>query len=171
MQKFINKSELVMHGVTRFATTFLTLQRLHKNPILEEKMYGAHTPHLQNVVIKVLSLIYNSSACKLYVKYNQALHECYECHDPIDLIALKEIDDSNEWKVGELDGDGKDAKDELIFYYDDVLTWRDVASATKAAELLKYIRRQTQMQKAVVAFTSKKEKGEGVVEEEDEEDY
>ncbi|XP_020206248.1 uncharacterized protein LOC109791366 [Cajanus cajan] len=30
MRKYTNKVELVRHGVTRFATTFLTLQRLHK---------------------------------------------------------------------------------------------------------------------------------------------
>ncbi|RDY10426.1 hypothetical protein CR513_05060, partial [Mucuna pruriens] len=30
MRKFTNKSKLVRHGVTRFATTFFTLQRLHK---------------------------------------------------------------------------------------------------------------------------------------------
>ncbi|RDX87078.1 hypothetical protein CR513_31489, partial [Mucuna pruriens] len=30
MRKFTNKSELVRHGVTRFATTSLMLQRLHK---------------------------------------------------------------------------------------------------------------------------------------------
>ncbi|RDX62035.1 hypothetical protein CR513_59673, partial [Mucuna pruriens] len=30
MRKFTNKFELVRHRVTRFATTFLTLQRLHK---------------------------------------------------------------------------------------------------------------------------------------------
>ncbi|RDX62289.1 hypothetical protein CR513_59399, partial [Mucuna pruriens] len=44
---------------------------------------------------------------------------------------------------------------------------RDVASATGAAEPLKYTRRQTQMQRTVIASTSNKEKGEGVVEEED----
>ncbi|RDX94347.1 hypothetical protein CR513_23285, partial [Mucuna pruriens] len=72
----------------------------------------------------------------------------------------------NEWIVGELDGEGEDAKDELVFN-DDVLTWRDVASAIGAAEPLKYTRRQTQMQRTVVASTSNKEKGKGVVEEED----
>ncbi|RDX86760.1 hypothetical protein CR513_31870, partial [Mucuna pruriens] len=68
--------------------------------------------------------------------------------------------------VGELDEEGEDAEDELVFD-DDVLTWRDVASATGAAEPLKYTRRQTQMQRTVVASTSNKEKGKGVVEEED----
>ena len=33
MRKFTQKTELVRHGVTRFATTFLTLQRLHKQKV------------------------------------------------------------------------------------------------------------------------------------------
>ncbi|RDX86745.1 hypothetical protein CR513_31885, partial [Mucuna pruriens] len=105
----------------------------------------------------------------VYVKYNQAFHECHECRDLIDPIALKDIDDSNEWIVGELDRDSEDVKDELVFN-DDTLTWRDVTSATKAVGPLKYTRRQTQMQRAVFASTSKKEKGKGVVEEEDEDE-
>ncbi|RDY06062.1 Transcription factor GTE1, partial [Mucuna pruriens] len=40
---------------------------------------------------------------------------------------------------------------ELVFD-DDVLTWRDVASATRASEPLKYTRRQTQMQRTVNIF-------------------
>ncbi|RDX65128.1 hypothetical protein CR513_56242, partial [Mucuna pruriens] len=94
------------------------------------------------------------------------LHERYECCDLVDPIALNDIDDSNEWIVGELDEEGEDVEDELVLN-DDVLTWRDVASATGTAEPLKYTRRQTQMQRTVVASTSNKEKGKGVVEEED----
>ncbi|RDX65653.1 hypothetical protein CR513_55669, partial [Mucuna pruriens] len=61
--------------------------------------------------------------------------------------------------VGELDGKGEDAEDELVFD-DDVLTWRDVASTTKAAEPLKYIRKQSKWQR----------KGKRVVEEKDEDE-
>ena len=39
MRKFTNKMELVRHGVTRFATTFLTLQRLHKQKNNLRKMF------------------------------------------------------------------------------------------------------------------------------------
>ncbi|RDX70162.1 hypothetical protein CR513_50626, partial [Mucuna pruriens] len=60
-----------------------------------------------------------------------------ECHDLIDPIVLNDIDDSNVWIVGELDGDGEDAEDELVFD-DDVLTWRDVASASETVEPFKY---------------------------------
>ncbi|RDY06914.1 hypothetical protein CR513_09037, partial [Mucuna pruriens] len=118
---------------------------MHMNCITAEwwKMYGAHTLHLQNIIIKVLSLTCSSSGCErnwstfehihskkrsklehqklqdlVYVKYNQALHERYEYRDP---IALNDIDESNEWIVGELDGEGEDVEDELVFD-DDVLT-------------------------------------------------
>ncbi|RDX66743.1 hypothetical protein CR513_54459, partial [Mucuna pruriens] len=98
-----------------------------------------------------------------------ALHECYECRDLTDPIALKDIDGSNELIMGELNGEGEDAEDELVFD-DDVLTWRDVVSATGAVEPLKYTRRKTQMQRTMVASTSNKEKGKGVVEVEDEDE-
>ncbi|RDX70177.1 hypothetical protein CR513_50604, partial [Mucuna pruriens] len=39
MRKFTNKSELVRYGVTRFATTFLTLQRLHKQKVNFRRMF------------------------------------------------------------------------------------------------------------------------------------
>ncbi|RDX96895.1 THO complex subunit 2, partial [Mucuna pruriens] len=79
----------------------------------------------------------------------------------IDLFAALDMEtDAIEERTTELQNN------ELVFD-DDVLTWRDVASATGAAEPLKYTRRQTQMQRTVVASTSNKKKGKGVVEEED----
>ncbi|XP_061371723.1 uncharacterized protein LOC133314291 isoform X1 [Gastrolobium bilobum] len=39
MRKFTNKMKLVRHGVTRFATTFLTFQRLHKQKNNLRKMF------------------------------------------------------------------------------------------------------------------------------------
>ncbi|RDX70161.1 hypothetical protein CR513_50625, partial [Mucuna pruriens] len=39
MRKFTNKSELVRQGVTRFATTFFTLQRLHKQKTNLRRMF------------------------------------------------------------------------------------------------------------------------------------
>ncbi|RDX88803.1 hypothetical protein CR513_29552, partial [Mucuna pruriens] len=50
-----------------------------------------------------------------------------------------------------------DVEDELIFY-DHILTWRDVANAIRAYELLKYTRRQTKMPRRSSASTSRKEK-------------
>ena len=41
MRKFTQKTELVRHGVTRFATTFLTLQRLHKQKANLRRMFNS----------------------------------------------------------------------------------------------------------------------------------
>ncbi|RDY10441.1 hypothetical protein CR513_05041, partial [Mucuna pruriens] len=84
-------------------------------------------------------------------KRGRALQEHYECRD---LIVLNGMDDNNKWIMGELDGDGENAKDELVFDDDvltwrNVMTWRNVISTTETAEPLK------------------KEKEKGVVEEED----
>ncbi|RDX75635.1 hypothetical protein CR513_44464, partial [Mucuna pruriens] len=186
-------NELPIYKRVRCMFGFPTVVRKRMTMALAEWWSRTHTPHLQNIVIKVLSLTCSSLKCEhnwstfehiyskrsrlehqklqdlVYVKYNQALHERYECRNLIDPIALKDIDDNNEWIVRELDGDCEDAEDELIFD-DDILTWRDVASATEAVEPLKYTRRQTQMQRTIVASTSKKEKEKGVVEEEDEDE-
>ncbi|RDY07047.1 hypothetical protein CR513_08896, partial [Mucuna pruriens] len=118
-------------------------------------MYGAHTPHLQNIAIKVLSLTCSLSECEhnlstfeyihskkrsrlehqkfqdlVYVKYNQAL---------MNAISI-DIDDINEWIVGELDGEGEDAEMNWFLMMIDV-------SATRVAEHLKYTKRPTQMQR------------------------
>ena len=63
----------------------------------------------------------------VYVKYNQALLDHFECHDVIDPIALNDTDDSNEWLLGELEG--QEAGNDLVFDDDD-LNWLDVAEAT-----------------------------------------
>ncbi|RDY08829.1 hypothetical protein CR513_06893, partial [Mucuna pruriens] len=42
MWKFTNKSELVRHGVTRFAVTFLTLQRLHKQKANHRRIFTSN---------------------------------------------------------------------------------------------------------------------------------
>ncbi|KAL5144536.1 hypothetical protein HKD37_06G014813 [Glycine soja] len=64
----------------------------------------------------------------VYVKYNQALLDRFECHDVIDPIALNDIDDSNEWLLGELEGE--EADNDLVFDDDDELNWLDVVEAT-----------------------------------------
>ena len=42
MEKFTNKIELVRHGVTRFATTFLILQRLYKQKVNLKRMFTSN---------------------------------------------------------------------------------------------------------------------------------
>lgn len=66
----------------------------------------------------------------MYVKYNRALVERYKLRDKIDPIALKDIDDSNEWLTGRTE----DAEDVLVFEEDEGFTWGNVASASGVYE-------------------------------------
>lgn len=93
----------------------------------------------------------------VFIKYNQALKERFECRDTIDPIVLRDIDDSNEWLVGEM---GEDAEDDLVFE-DDTLTWKDVANASGAGEPLTYTRRQARLEKEKGAAPSSSRKGKG----------
>ena len=67
------------------------------------------------------------------MKYNRQLKERYNRHDTIDPISLKDIDDSNEWLVGRMNGNFDDEK-ELVFSEKDDLTWNVVAKAVGAYE-------------------------------------
>ncbi|KAH1232957.1 hypothetical protein GmHk_09G025506 [Glycine max] len=103
----------------------------------------------------------------VYVKYNQAFLDRFECHDVIDHIALNDIDDSNEWLLGELEGE--EAGNDLVFDDDD-LNWLDVAEATGAGEPLQNIRSQTHINKAAAVLAPTNEKGKKVVEVEEEDE-
>ena len=83
----------------------------------------------------------------------------------IDPIALNDIDDSNEWLLGELEGE--EAGNDLVFDDDD-LNWLDVAEATGAGEPLQNTRSQTHINKAAAALAPTNEKGKKVVEVEEE---
>ncbi|RZC02947.1 hypothetical protein D0Y65_017865 [Glycine soja] len=102
----------------------------------------------------------------VYVKYNQALLDRFECHDVIDPIALNDNDDSNEWLLGE--SEGEEAGNDLDFDDDDDLNWLDVAEATGAGEPLQNTRSQTHINKAAAALAPTNEKGKKVVEVEEE---
>ncbi|KAL5165834.1 Protein FAR1-RELATED SEQUENCE 5 [Glycine soja] len=93
----------------------------------------------------------------VYVKYNQALLDRFECHDDIDPIALNDIDNNNEWLLGELEGE--EAGNDLVFDDDDDLNWLDVAEATGTGEPLQNTRSQTQINKAAAAPAPTNEKG------------
>ncbi|XP_058006811.1 uncharacterized protein LOC131182164 [Hevea brasiliensis] len=85
--------------------------------------YGATTPNLRNFAVKVLSLTCSASGCER----NWSIFE--HIHSPP--ISLKDIDDSNEWLMGQMEKEID--RDELIFEDDD-LTWNVVAAATGAEE-------------------------------------
>ncbi|RDY07493.1 hypothetical protein CR513_08394, partial [Mucuna pruriens] len=78
-------------------------------------MYGVRALHLQNLAIKILSLICNLSKCEC----NWSIFE-------------------NRMDSERIGWDSEDVVDELIFD-DNVLILRDVASAIRADEPLKFI--------------------------------
>ena len=109
----------------------------------------------------------------VYIKYNQALKERFDSRDVIDPIVLDDIDDSNEWLVGEMGRPREDAEDELVFD-DDHLTWGDVANVTGVAEPITYTRRQTRLMTTPVptfgtSTSTARGKGKEVIVEDDEE--
>ncbi|XP_019095600.1 PREDICTED: uncharacterized protein LOC104763276 [Camelina sativa] len=100
-----------------------------KSPAEWWSSYGSSTPHLQKFAIKVLSLTCSATGCErnwgvsqlihtkrrnrlsqnrlndmVFVKYNRALQRRYKRKDIVDPILLEEIDDSNEWLTGRMDG-------------------------------------------------------------------
>ncbi|XP_057989057.1 uncharacterized protein LOC131172122 [Hevea brasiliensis] len=121
--------------------------------------YGSSTPNLQKFAIKVLNITCSASGCErnrsvfehlhskkrnqlfqecldklVYVKYNRALLRQYTFGDIATPIDLANIDENNEWLLGELKkGDGDDDDDTLVFM-DDVLTWGDVGRAAGVSE-------------------------------------
>ncbi|XP_057994684.1 uncharacterized protein LOC110632183 [Hevea brasiliensis] len=118
--------------------------------------YGATTPNLRNFAVKVLSLTCSASGCErnwsifehihskkrnrlaqnrlndlVFVKYIRSLKRRYDARDRIDPISLKDIDDSNEWLMGQMEEEMD--RDKLVFEDDD-LTWNVVAATTGAEE-------------------------------------
>nr|KYP49050.1 hypothetical protein KK1_029253 [Cajanus cajan] len=152
------------------------------------RLYGSSTPNLQQLAIKILSLTCSSSGCErnwsvfeqihtkrrnrldhkklhdlVYVKYNQALMRRYNLKDEVDPISLNDIDECNEWLVGEMDGDDDDeveALDERVFGGNDPLTWNQVYDASGVGEPLMYTRRNKRKQPSSgERASSKKAKG------------
>lgn len=97
----------------------------------------------------------------VFVKYNQTLKDRHDSKDLIDPIVLDNIDDSNDWLVGEIGEDGEvPAEDELVFE-DDNLTWGVVNEASGAGEPTRVTRQQTRVTRHIAT--------ESIVEEEHEE--
>ena len=88
----------------------------------------------------------------MFIKYNRALKRRYNLRDIVDLISLRDIDDSNEWLIGRLDDDSEE-EDELVFD-DDTLTWGDVSRAAGAKEPTFYSRARASGAKTNVSCSS-----------------
>lgn len=72
----------------------------------------------------------------VFVKYNRALKRRYDVRDTIDPISLKDIDESNEWLTGRVDGE----EDDEYVFEDDSLTWRDVDRAAGVGDAIHDLR-------------------------------
>jgi len=59
-----------------------------------------------------------------FVKANRALKRRHEENTSMDPILLKDIDESNEWLLGRMDGD---SDDNTLVFEDDNLRWVAVA--------------------------------------------
>ncbi|XP_020233452.2 uncharacterized protein LOC109813641 [Cajanus cajan] len=171
-----------------FGTEVAIAMRKKVSPAQWWRLYGSSTPNLQQLAIKILSLTCSSSGCErnwsvfeqihtkrrnrldhkklhdlVYVKYNQALMRRYNLKDEVDPISLNDIDECNEWLVGEMDGDDDDeveALDERVFGGNDPLTWNQVYDASGVGEPLMYTRRNKRKQPSSgERASSKKAKG------------
>ncbi|XP_020203627.1 uncharacterized protein LOC109789148 [Cajanus cajan] len=172
-----------------FGTELAIAMRKKVSPAQWWRLYGSSTPNLQQLAIKILSLTCSSSGCErnwsvfeqihtkrrnrldhkklhdlVYVKYNQALMRRYNLKDEVDPISLNDIDECNEWLVGEMDGDDDDeveALDERVFGGNDPLTWNQVYDVSGVGEPLMYTRRNKRKQPPSGEGASSK-KGKGV---------
>ncbi|XP_028101044.1 putative DUF21 domain-containing protein At3g13070, chloroplastic isoform X4 [Camellia sinensis] len=69
----------------------------------------------------------------VFVKYNRTLRFRYDMRNTLDPISLQNIDESNEWLLGRMDGES-DEDNEPVFDDDDGLTWTTVARASGVEE-------------------------------------
>lgn len=70
----------------------------------------------------------------VFVKYNRALQRRMRRNDAKDPILLDEIDDSNEWLMGKMDGNSSNDEDDDFVHDDEDLTWSVVSEAVGAEE-------------------------------------
>uniref|UniRef100_A0A0D3DCB4 NAF domain-containing protein n=1 Tax=Brassica oleracea var. oleracea TaxID=109376 RepID=A0A0D3DCB4_BRAOL len=70
----------------------------------------------------------------VFVKYNRALQRRMKRNDAKDPILLEEIDDSNEWLMGKMDGNSSNDEDDAFVHDDEDLTWTLVSEAAGAEE-------------------------------------
>ncbi|GMP71042.1 hypothetical protein CsSME_00029614 [Camellia sinensis var. sinensis] len=153
-----NEMSIYMKAESLFGKSVAIRQRNTRAPADWWASYGSYTPNLQTFAIKVLSLTCSSSGCErnwsvfehlhskkrnrleqqrlndlVYVKYNRTLRFRYDMRNTLDPISLQNIDESNEWLLGRMDGES-DEDNEPVFDDDDGLTWATVARASGVEE-------------------------------------
>jgi len=79
----------------------------------------------------------------VYMKYNQQFTQRYNTRDEIEPILLNDIDECNEWLVGEVDEDNDNEKgfNDLVFDDDLTLNWPTIYEASRIGEPIVYTRR------------------------------
>ena len=92
------------------------------------------------------------------MKYNQALKERYDCRNEIDPISLSNIDDCNEWLVGEME-DEENAENELVHEDDDTLDWGTAYKATGLGEMRTYTRSKARNEGGSSSARAEKKQG------------
>ncbi|XP_020266625.1 uncharacterized protein LOC109842127 [Asparagus officinalis] len=152
-------------------------------------------PELQKLAVRVLSLTCSSSGCErnwstfeqiqtkkrnkldhkrlqdlVYCKYNQALKERYDRRDSIDPIKLADIDESNEWLLGQF-GAGENAENDLV-EGEDNLTYGVIGDAIGVEEDdSMYLRSTNRFRGSSSGIGSSSRRRELVSESEDEEEF
>ncbi|XP_019451757.1 PREDICTED: uncharacterized protein LOC109353851 [Lupinus angustifolius] len=97
----------------------------------------------------------------VYVKYNQALKRRYNIKDEVYPISLNDIDECNEWLVGEMDSDDDEGGNERVFEDDDDLQWDVVYRASGIGEPRMSTRRQKIKNPILIRSRGKAKKAKG----------
>ncbi|CAN7030175.1 unnamed protein product [Brassica rapa subsp. trilocularis] len=157
--KVMLELDMFKNAAGLFGHNMAIRQREMKAPADWWSTYGSSAPNLRDFAVKVLSLTCSASGCErnwgvfellhtkrrnrlaqhrlndmVFVKYNRALQRRMKRSDATDPIILEEIDESNEWLMGRMDGTSdNDELDDHVFENED-LTWTAVSEATGAEE-------------------------------------
>ncbi|XP_058767680.1 uncharacterized protein LOC131641396 [Vicia villosa] len=153
--------ELVKYkmGAGHFGLNEAVRQRVDVAPTEWWRRYGARTPNLQLIAIKILSLTCSSSGCErnqstfehihskkrnrfehqmlqdlVFIKYSQNLKERFDSDDLIDLVVMEDdFDTRSLWLSGGEDETQPEPDNDMVFDGED-LSWLDVEIASGAAE-------------------------------------
>nr|XP_018686228.1 PREDICTED: uncharacterized protein LOC103993628 [Musa acuminata subsp. malaccensis] len=176
--KIINELSLYKNAEGLFGNPMAIRSRTTLSPAEWWNLFGNSTPNLQQLAIKILSLTCSTIGCErdfsifenihaqrrnrlehqrlhdlVYIKYNQALKARYNLQNGIDPISSQDIDDSNEWLVGEAGANLQNVEDEFIFE-DNNLTCGDVTRVSGVGELRTCTRQLTKAKLSARALNS-----------------
>ncbi|CAM8979646.1 unnamed protein product [Rhodiola kirilowii] len=165
--KITDELDLYRNASGLFGDDLAVRQRKKKSPAEWWAAYGASTPNLQKFAIRVLSLTCSATGCErnwgvfqhlhskkrnrlaqnrlndmVFVKYNRTLKRRYSSKDTTSPILLNEIDESNEWLLGRMEGASPNDDVGNLVFSDDNLTWNVVARASGANDP-SYVTRST----------------------------